>query len=88
MLGTACLLELRDQIGEHTAGNLIEQGIDIHLQYLGIEETRLQIFFAEWSEIAADFVQLVQIKSGVIFGALQGGYNRLCGRLTGTERHW
>ena len=69
----ASVLELLKHVGEHAARNLIQQGVGINAQALRIDLAVGDVLFAQFGEVSTHNVQLVQVKAGVIIGALQGG---------------
>ena len=42
----ACLFKLGNEVGEHSAGNLVEKSVNVNCENFGIEKTGSEIFFA------------------------------------------
>ena len=73
------LLQLGNQVGQHAAGHLVQQGVHVHLQHLGVDVQLL----GHAAEVGSGLHQLGHIQAGVTAGALQGGHHGLGGGLGG-----
>ena len=73
----ACILQLLEHVGEHAAGHLIQQGVGIHAQALGADLAVGDVLLAQLCKVSADNVQLLQIQTGVVIGALLVGYTNV-----------
>ena len=80
----AGLLELADQVGQHAAGHLIEQGVGVHVQHLGVQRTGILQPLGHLPEVDGGVAHLVQIQLGIPDGALEGRHQGLGGGLGGT----
>ena len=79
----ACILQLLEHVGEHAAGHLIQQGVGIHAQALGADLAVGDVLLAQLCKVSADNVQLLQIQTGVVIGALQGSDQAFGGHVAG-----
>ena len=77
------LLELGDQVGQHAAGNLIEQGVGVHPQDLGVQNALVLQTGRHLAEVGRRLAELGLIQPGVPDGAPQRGHQRLRGGLRG-----
>ncbi len=79
------VLQLLEHVGEHAARHLIQQGVGIDAQALLVDLAVGDVLLAQLVEVSADNVQLVQIQTGVVVGALQGSDQALGGHVAGAE---
>ena len=82
----AGVFQLLEHVGEHTARHLIQQGIGVNAQGLLVDLAVGDVLLAQLVEVSADDIQLVQVKAGVVVGALQGGDQTLSGHMRGAQR--
>ena len=68
----AGILQLLEHVGEHTARHLIQQGVGVHAQALGADLAVGDVLLTQLCKVSAHDVQLLQIQTGVVVGALQG----------------
>ena len=81
----AGILQLLEHVGEHAARHLIQQGVGINAQGLLVDLAVGNVLLAQLVEVSADNIQLVQVKTGVVVGALQGGDQTLGGHVRGAQ---
>ena len=79
----AGLLELADQVGQHAAGHLVEQGVGVHVQDLGVQGALVLQPLGHLAEVGGGVAHLVQVQTGIPGGTLQGGHQGLGGGLGG-----
>jgi hypothetical protein len=79
------ILQLLEHVGEHTARHLIQQGVGVHAQALGADLAVGDVLFAQLSKVSAHDVQLLQIQTGIVVGALQGSHQALGGHMAGAK---
>ena len=75
MLSRGCVFscELADQVGQHAAGNLIDQRIGIGRQHAGrITPAVIVQLFSNLAEMSSNLGQRNQIQTGIILSTLQG----------------
>ena len=68
----AGILQLFEHVGEHAARHLIQQGVCIHAEALRADLAVGNVLLAQLCKVCAHNVQLLQIQTGVVIGALQG----------------
>ena len=81
----ASILQLLEHVGEHAARHLIQQGVGIHAQALGADLTVGNVLLAQLCKVSAHDIQLLQIQTGVVVGALQGSHQALSGHVAGAK---
>ena len=81
----AGFLQLTQQVAEHAAGNLIQQRVGINAQHFGAEQAALQILFTQLCEVLTHNIQLLQIQTGIVLGALQGSHQAFGGHMRGAQ---
>ena len=82
-----CLLlfQLAYHVGQHTAGNLITQRIDVNTKYLGAHQAGCDAFLTVRTEVVRDLRQNFLIISCIVLGTLKGLHHNLCRRLGSTQ---
>jgi len=81
----AGILQLFEHVGEHAARHLIQQGVCIHAQALRADLAVGNVLLAQLCKVCAHNVQLLQIQTGVVIGALQGSDQTLGGHVAGAQ---
>ena len=74
-------MELGNQIGQHAAGDLVEQGVGVHIEDLGVEVAPLFQLFSHAAEVFGGSGHPVQVQSGIPDGAPEGDHQGLGGGL-------
>ena len=69
----ACLLELGNEVGEHTAGHLIEQGVGVDVEHLGIERAACLEALGDLTEVDGGLAHLAEVQTRVAHGTLERG---------------
>ncbi|CAN4041366.1 DUF1835 domain-containing protein, partial [Dysosmobacter welbionis] len=78
------LLELGDEVREHAAGHLVEQGIGVHVQHLGVQGAFVLEPLGHLAEVHGGLAHLVQVQPRIPDGAPEGGHQGFRGGLGGT----
>ena len=82
-----CLLQLGNEVTEHAAGDLIQQGVGVHSQDLGVQNARVLETLGHLAEMDGGIGQLAQVQAGVADGSLQRCHQGLGGGLAGAVGH-
>ena len=82
LIRLTCLLELRNEVGEHSAGNLVDKCVYVYLEHLGVKQTACEVLLTYGSEVLGDLVELLEVDAGVVLGTAEGCNERLRRRLS------
>jgi len=86
LVGLSCHLKLRDEVGKHSAGNLITESVNVNLEDLGVDKTGRKIVLSDLVEVLRNNVKEREIKTGVVGSTLEGSYERLGGSVRRAHR--
>ena len=73
--------QVSDHVGEHTAGNLVNQRLSVCSKALGVELAIVDVLLLDGLEIIVDLVDDLLIQSGVDAVLLESVEHCLCRRL-------
>ena len=76
--------QLVDQVGEHAAGGLVQQHVDVDHRDLGVVQQVLVLGHHLFFQLLVDLGQQLDVEAGVAVGAQQGHHQGLDGRVRGS----
>ena len=85
LVGSAQILQLGCQVGQHTARYLIQQGLDINAQVLRVQQAALQSLVTHGTEVIRDLSKKLLIISCIIGSSLEGFNHNLGCRLGSSQ---
>lgn len=79
-------LELSDEVGEHAAGNLINEGVGLGREHVGVEQAVVGELILDGQEVVVDLFQLLGVHAAVVAHLRERIHERLSRRLARAAR--
>lgn len=80
-VGPPLLGKLGEEVGEHAARDLVDQGLGLHLEHLDVEDALVDVLVPDGGEVFGQLLENLQVQAGLIAHLAQADVHGLGSRV-------